>query len=120
MEEIPFDIDVLRKKLLVGDLVDLTVVSNSMVPIIKVQDVIQVKKVETKDLKPFDIILFYQGGRLNCHFLTKTDWQNNTFITQSYKNFPSPDFPLKAENIIGIITNKKLNLWHRFKVLLLS
>lgn len=118
MEEIPFDIEVLRKKLLRGDTVSLQVVSNSMEPVIKTGEMIEVSRVSLSDLKVFDIILFFQGGRLNSHFLAKTDENNNQFITRPLNGSGPSDYPLRGDEIIGIVSNKKLNLWHRLKVMI--
>ncbi|MCR9202935.1 MAG: hypothetical protein NXH75_00015 [Halobacteriovoraceae bacterium] len=116
MEEIPFDIEVLRKKLLRGDIVSLQVVSDSMEPVIKTGESIDVGHISLKSLRPFDIILFFQGGRLNTHLLVKTDEINNQFITQPLKLPKHNDYPLSGDEILGIVKNKKLNLWHRLRV----
>lgn len=116
MEKIPFDIEVLRKKLLKGDSVSLTVVSDSMEPLIKTGENIEVGQVELANLQLFDIILFFQGGRLNTHFLSKIDHNNKQYITRPLKNPDQNDYPLSGEEILGIINNKRLNFWHKLRI----
>lgn len=112
------EIEVLRQKLASGSPHQLTVVSDSMSPLIAIgEDIVVHPRPAKEDLKIFDIILFYQGGRLNAHFLTKIDWQGDTFITRPLKDPRHQDYPLQYQDILGIIKNKKLNWWHKLKVL---
>ncbi|GEM_PF-2255544 len=116
-----FDLEVLKRKLASGRDQTLTVVSDSMSPLILVGEEIHITAInEEIGLKIFDIILFYQGGRLNTHFLTKIDKIEDQFITRSLKISGDQDYPLKRSEIIGKIKNKKLSFWHKLKVLLLS
>lgn len=113
-----FDIEVLKQKIASGRDHTLTVVSDSMIPLIAVGESITVGPVAT--LKVFDIVLFFQGARLNVHYLTRIDHEQGQYITRSLKNPHEQDYPLKRSDILGVIINKKLSIWHKIKILLLS
>ncbi len=114
----PFDIEVLRKKLASGEPHQLTVVSDSMTPLIKVGEEITIKaKPAPENLQIFDIVLFYQGGRLNAHILTKIDKNKDQLITRPLKDPRHQDYPLNYDDLLGVISNKQLSWWHKFKVL---
>lgn len=119
--DIRFDHEVLKKKLSRGEPHRLTIVSNSMEPLIKTGEEVEVQAPpKAEKLALFDIILFRQGNRLNAHFLTKVDWQNDQFITRPLRDPRHQDYPLKYDDIIGIIAHKKISLWQKLRVLLLS
>lgn len=90
-----------------------------MTPLIQVGSTVSVSKVEKEELKPFDIILFDQGGRLNCHFLSHFDHERNSYSTRSLKSPQGTDFPLEWNSILGKVTNKKIGLFQKARVLLL-
>lgn len=115
------DHEVLKKKLASGDSFGLTVVSDSMEPLIMTGETIwPVAPPAAQELKIFDIILFRQGQKLNAHFLTKVDSENDLFITRPLKDPRHQDYPLKYNDIVGLIAHKKISLWQKLRVLLLS
>ena len=116
-----FDLQILKKQLVNESVVKLKVVSDSMVPLIKIGDLIEVQKIaDLKELKHFDIIVFDQAGRLNVHFLTKIDHTHQQYITQCLKFRGENDYPLKPDQIIGLVKNKNLSLWQKMKVILVK
>lgn len=113
-----FDLHVLKKSLKHNNQVSLQIVSDSMEPLIKVGESIEVAKVQSvKELRVFDIILFDQAGRLNCHFLAKVDYENNVFITKSLRHPGVSDYPIGSDQIIGIIKQKRINWWLKIKLI---
>lgn len=117
-EEDAFQREVAKKKLRAGGTIELRVASDSMVPLLKVDELIVVKSKESYEL--FDVVLFEQGDRFNAHFLTKIDLENQVYLTRSLKNPSSHDYPLRPEQLLGVVENKKLSLWQKLKVLLVS
>lgn len=115
-----FDIQALKRVLNAKGTSELKVVSDSMEPLIKVGENITVQKPLIKELNIFDIIVFNQGARLNCHYLTKIDHQQDQYITRSLKNPTSQDYPISFDDIIAHVTNKKLSLWHKSVILIRS
>lgn len=95
--------------------------SDSMVPIIKVGDVIYISPVELQHLKPFDIIVFKDTSalingapKLICHIYLNID-DNNQITTCSYNNF-SLDENFSSNNILGKVTNYKVNIFQKLKI----
>lgn len=56
------------------------IISPSMEPLIRVDQKLTVHKVETQ-LKPFDIIIFFQKDRLICHYI----WHINKHLKKKIK-----------------------------------
>lgn len=112
-----FDFKALKKILDQNHQHNLTVISDSMDPVIKVGEEIILAKVEKSQLKLFDIIIFEQAGRLNSHFLTQIDSENNRYITRSLKSPDSNDYPIQWEQILGKVSTKNLSWIQKLKVL---
>ena len=95
-----------------------TVVTGSMIPVIKVGEAIKVE-VKAKNLKRFDIIVFVQDQKLICHFL----WQMNSKVLprlyQTRNMFGGRDFPISEEDYIGKVISHKMKWYHIIKVLFL-
>ena len=116
-----FDLQVLKKRLLSGSTVELKVASDSMVPLLKVGEIVQVKKHHSiEELSHFDLIVFEQANQLNIHFLSKIDLNNQLLVTRPLKRPDSNDYPIHPNQVLGIVPNKKLSLWQKLRVLLVS
>lgn len=93
------------------------VISDSMEPIIKIgQDV--VIDVGNKDIKRFDIIVFYFEGKLICHYL----WQMNKIVKpillQTRNLSGKLDYPVSMDDYLGKVMNFKLSAWRKFRILI--
>ena len=101
-----FQHEVFKKKLSQkGVTQKIRIVSDSMHPVIKINEVLDVERIEIHQLKRFDIILVNYFGTPYCHFF----WNflnENEIVTKSYKHPEKYDLPIKNEHIIGIIKNK--------------
>ena len=104
------DFVILKKKLHRKKAMSFNIASDSMSPLIKINDKIEIVPVRTDELQLFDIIVFWQFDRLLCHFIVKTISPLNT---ASLKN--KVDYPVKEELILGKVVNFKLNLFHKVK-----
>lgn len=91
------------------------VVSDSMVPVIKVSDEVIID-IGNMDIKRFDIIVIYMDGRLVCHYL----WQLNRFLKpillQTRNMSGKMDFPVKIEDYLGKVMSHRLSFWQKFKI----
>lgn len=91
------------------------VVSDSMVPVIKVSDEVIID-IGNMDIKRFDIIVIYMDGRLVCHYL----WQLNRFLNpillQTRNMSGKMDFPVKIEDYLGKVMSHRLSFWQKFKI----
>lgn len=112
-----FDLLALRRILEKNGSHSLSVVSDSMEPLIKVGERITLALPQKEELKVFDVILFDQANRLNCHFVTRINHQKDSYTTRSLKFPHSQDYPIKWEQIIAFIPAKKLNWFHKLKVI---
>lgn len=109
----------LKIKLDQEDTLSLRVASDSMEPILKTGQIIQVKKIKSHELKKFDTIVFFQNEKIMCHFLwaIQIDAEGKTLlITKSIKNPKEIDLPLKENLLLGKVDVKiplllKLKIW---------
>ncbi len=92
------------------------IMTGSMIPVININDEILVE-VKANNLKRFDIIVFYQNGRLICHYL----WSMNKFVQpllmQTRSLDGAKDFPIPEEDYIGKVLSHRLSFWRRLKIL---
>lgn len=99
----------------------LRVASDSMEPVLKTGQIIQVKKIQSHELKKFDTIVFFQSEKVMCHFLwaIQTDAEGKRLlITKSIKNPQDIDLPLEEEFLLGKVDVKipfllKLKIWFK-------
>jgi hypothetical protein len=103
--------------------VGFTVVSGSMEPVIMTGSLIEVEPVESIDeLRTFDIILFWNGKRLICHYL----WHLNQLpgadgsriiITRPLTPKDGEDLPVAVEHVLGRIASHKIPFWRRVRII---
>lgn len=98
----------------------LKVASGSMIPVLKIGQIITVKKAQPWELKKFDILVFWQSEKLMCHFLWSKQKQFKgkevRFITKSLENPREIDLPLKECLLLGkvdvtIPLSFKIKVW---------
>lgn len=93
------------------------VVTDSMEPLIMVGDKIIVE-VGNQELKRFDIVVFFQNGKLICHYL----WAKNVIIqpilfqTRSLK-YVKKDFPVAMEDYLGKVVSHRLPKLEKLKII---
>ncbi|MBA2405171.1 MAG: S24 family peptidase [Bdellovibrionales bacterium] len=92
------------------------IVSGSMVPVINIGEEIMVE-IKARDLKRFDIIVFWQDEMLICHYL----WNMNRFIKpilmQTRNISGGKDYPIKDEDYIGKVVSHKLSFLRKLKII---
>ena len=93
------------------------IISDSMSPVIQVGETITVE-VGQKNLKRFDIIVFYDDEKLICHYL----WRMNLLVTpillQTRCLSGGMDIPMTFDNYLGKVVSHQLSLWWKLKILL--
>lgn len=100
--------------------INIRVVSDSMLPLIKIDEQLTLTKLPT-ELKIFDTIVFYDNGKLICHFVWKDQRAlNGTLVTRSLKEPYKNEIPRKYSNIVGWVPTKKISFMIKLKIVLLS
>ena len=99
----------------------LKIISDSMQPIIKIGDEIEIQPIKFNELKRFDIILFYNAHKPVCHFFWCINGINkNEFLTRSLKQPKFNDLPTPKNSLVGKVTNFKISLYYRIKITILN
>ncbi len=92
------------------------VVSDSMVPVIRVGEQVVID-VGNTDIKRFDIIVIYLDGKLVCHYL----WQLNKFVKpillQTRNMSGKMDFPVKIDDYLGKAMSHRLTFWQKVRII---
>lgn len=100
-------------------LVEGKIISDSMSPLIMVGDKIRIEPLPST-LSQFDIVVFYDGVRLVCHYVTSVNWIKNAkgeiiINTRGLRN-PFLDLPITVSSVLGIVTSHKIPFWTRLKL----
>lgn len=107
----------LQSKLAAGESLKLRIASDSMLPLLKVGEVIEVKKADLNSIQKFDVVVFFQDDKLMCHFVWSM--QGDQLITKSLKDPKSVDWPISEAAFLGK-TNVRVPLLSKLKVWLLN
>lgn len=94
------------------------VVSGSMMPVIPIGMEIFLEEVSFLDLKKFDIIVFNDSGKYTCHYIWHINKHLNQgmIITRNLDGYKFDD-PFAFDQVVGRVTNVKLPLWIKLKLL---
>lgn len=90
------------------------IVSDSMIPLLKVGDRIVVD-VGNRDLKRFDLIVFWNEDKLVCHFVWAMNRTVTPFLLQT-RNLKKlgKDVPISWEDYLGKVVSHGFSPWERF------
>ena len=92
------------------------VVSDSMVPVLKVGDRVVIE-IGNLNLQRFDIIVIFVDGKLICHYI----WKINSFvkpvIIQTRNMRKHTDMPIMLDDYLGKVVSHQLSLWQKFKLI---
>lgn len=109
----------LKLLLIKKETVNLKVITDSMYPLIKINDTVDVK--ETNQFKRFDIVVFREHERLMCHYVWADSFlKKDGIITKSIKNPKQIDYTVDRKDILGKVQNYNLSLFQKIKILLLN
>lgn len=101
----------------------LKVASNSMSPVIKVNDLITVAPTgNINTLKRFDIIVYAKNDTLVCHYFWSANsiQQETTLCTRSLKEPYQNELPFTADKILGVVTSHKIGLIRRGSLIMVN
>lgn len=112
------DFEVFKNALNQKGQLPIQIVSDSMEPLLKVSETLSVVPISSK-IEIFDLVVFYQQQRLNCHFLWRDQKDfNNSIVTRSLKNPLQQDAPVTYDCILGVVPGKKISFITKAKILL--
>lgn len=96
-------------------------ISDSMSPLLKVNEILTIKPIDSQELKTFDIIVFWYQNTLMCHFFWARQTSSNAtmLITKSLKEPKSIDLPSPVDCLLGIV-NCKTPWWAKIYLLIKS
>jgi signal peptidase I len=114
---------ILKKILLVKKVCQCRVITDSMIPIINVGDVIKVVPVENRaTLRRFDIVVYWDGEKLISHYIWHQNrilkHQEEIYTTRSLKEYSVNDVPIKISDILGFVENFQIPFWTKTKIIL--
>ncbi len=101
------ELEVLKHKIKENPL-KLKVASDSMTPLLKIHDVIEVHQL-SRPLETFDLVVFESSGRLNCHFVWRNQIDfNEKIVTRSLREPRADENPIHIKNILGWVPAAKI------------
>ena len=100
--------------------VQLRVASGSMIPILKVNDIVTVTKLD-RTMNVFDVIVYFFGDQIRCHYLWRNQLDfNDSIVTRSLQDIYHDETPIPKKHILGILPKVKIPALTKFKILLLN
>lgn len=114
--------DSLRTVLELKGSLKLKVASDSMSPVIKVNELIVLEPLKNLgNLKRFDIIVYAKNDSLICHyFWTPNSFQKETICTRSLKEPYYNELPVPVGSILGVVTSHRVNPIRRSFLILMN
>lgn len=115
------DFDRLRQRLAQDGRLGFKIATDSMVPLIPVRDLIIVAPL-TAEPSRFDLLVFWGGDRLICHYLWHVNWlapkgEARTYITRNLK-YGGEDLPFDSSRILGRVISHQLGRGWRAHIVL--
>ncbi len=117
--------ELIKKAILTKGELDIKIISDSMSPVIKIGDIAKVISIKNykPELKTFDIILYWNGSLLICHYvwnlnqiINNNDGRNIT--TRSIKESGNNGVPISFDHILGKIIDHQIPLWRKIVIIL--
>ncbi len=95
------------------------IISDSMEPIIPTNAIVKVEPLIDAP-KAFDILVFWQNEKLNCHvYIHNSTFNHNNeriLIMKSYK-YLSQDLPLIYSDVLGRVVSHRLSLFAKVRMI---
>lgn len=101
----------------------LKVASDSMSPVIRVNDLVTVEPLkELSKLKRFDIIVYAKGEALICHYfwIANSLQKEATICTRSLKEPYQNELPIPIENILGVVSSHHIGFFRKSSLILMN
>lgn len=112
------DLILYKNILLQKKTIQIRIVSDSMSPLIKSDEVLEIKPLNST-LKRFDLVVFWHDDKLTCHFL----WQihiDHYYLFKSLKHPRSCDPPIEKKFLLGQVHSRRLNTIQKIKIFFLN
>lgn len=89
------------------------IITPSMEPLILINDMVVISPLpkDLNDIRPYDILVFWQKNKLICHFFIKKE--NGMYITRGLNN-KEKDEPVQEDHLYGIVVKPKVGRIKRF------
>ncbi len=92
------------------------IVSESMLPVLKIGDKIVVE-VGSDKLERFDIIVFWSQNKLVCHYVWAMNRRVLPFLIQTRSTYyGAKDFPIGLEDYLGKVVSHRLTTWDKIRI----
>ena len=110
----------LKKQITSGQRIAFTVASGSMAPVIKVGDFVEVGRMDSAP-KQYDILVFWNGSILVCHYLLHINALNApdgqpVYVTAGLANSRFEDLPVNSSHVLGKVVSHGLGRLTRLKM----
>ena len=115
----------LKKRMKVDQVLKIQIVSDSMSPLIKIGQKLEIIALPTESMvKKYDILVFWQANKLNCHIFWewRQDIRNQKLlgISKSMKEPKGEDFPWDFEQVLGIVRDVEVSFFTKLKINILN
>ncbi|MBT3583767.1 MAG: S26 family signal peptidase [Halobacteriovoraceae bacterium] len=99
------------------------VLTDSMTPLILPGENIEV--VPCDEFKKFDVVIFWDGEKLVSHYIWHKNLlqqrnKNSLYTTRSLISPNLDDLPVSEMHILGLVTDRKISLFQKLKILFLG
>jgi hypothetical protein len=111
------EFEVLKRSLQNKNELPIRIISDSMFPLLKVNETLVVSRLPSR-LEMFDLVVFFQSNRLNCHFLWRDQRDfDNSIVTRSLKEPKKDDPPVHYDLVLGMVKGKTVSVFQKIKIL---
>ncbi|MES2527112.1 MAG: S26 family signal peptidase [Bdellovibrionota bacterium] len=94
------------------------IVSESMLPVLKIGDKITVE-VGNEKLERFDIIVFWSQNKLVCHYVWAINRTVRPLLIQTRSTFyREKDYPIEFADYLGKVVSHRLSAWDKIRIFL--
>ncbi len=94
-----------------SDFAQIKILTPSMSPLIQINDIIKVQKISPEDLRPYDIIVFWQSDKLICHFFIKK--VGDKYLARGLNN-KEYDAEIASEDILAKVIRPRVSNIKKF------
>lgn len=104
------DLEMAKKTLSEKGFLDIKIISTSMEPLIKKNEIVQIKEV-SKDLQKFDIIVFLRDRKFVAHYIWRVNGlSSKSYTTRSFENKEYDELPVQQSEVLGVVMEKKFSI----------
>ena len=99
--------------------IDINIISDSMLPLLKINDKLTISKI-ISPLEIWQIVVFLNHeDKLTCHYVYgKSNLEENVYYTRPLNRKYQSDLPLKSDHLLGVVINKPFPFYFKIYALL--